>query len=207
LGVFISFEGGEGAGKTTQAELLAGRLTGMGRSVVTVREPGGTPMGERLREILLRDSMSPWTEAMLYAAARTELVSQIIVPALRRGDDVVADRFLDSSLAYQGYGRGLDLHVLQRLQDAATAGLRPQLTIWLDIDAGAGLRRANNIGPHDRLERENLEFHQRVREGFSQLARDESRWLRVDASLNLDDIAAQVWDAVERRLSAAGAAR
>ncbi len=183
-GLFVALEGGEGSGKSTQARLLAEWLEAHGYEVVVTREPGATAVGSRLRALLLDRStahLSLRAEALLYAADRAQHVEQVIRPALERGAVVITDRYLDSSLAYQGAGRALSQREIRRLSTWATAGLVPDLTVLLDIDPAVGLTRS--VGEADRLESETVEFHQRVRLGFLQLAqRAASRYLVIDAS-------------------------
>jgi dTMP kinase len=185
-GVFLTLEGPEGAGKTTQARLLAEYLRSGGRDVIGVREPGGTPIGEQIRALLLdprRAEMDARTEMLLFAASRAQLVAQVIAPALRAGRDVVCDRYVDASLAYQGVGRGIGLEVVRTVNAVATGGVSPDLTLLLDIDVDRGLERARaETGPQaagDRMEQEVLAFHQRVREGFLSLAQKEPHRIRV----------------------------
>ena len=182
--MFVAFEGGEGAGKSTQVKLLATWLTSIGREVVVTREPGGTTLGERIRAMLLdvaTGGIDARTEALLYAADRAEHVSSVIRPALSRGAVVVTDRYVDSSIAYQGAGRELAAPDVVALSEWATDGLRPDLTVVLDIDPQLGLRRVHESW--DRLEQEPLAFHERVRESFLHLAaEDPRRYLVVDAT-------------------------
>ncbi|HEY5433307.1 MAG TPA: dTMP kinase [Coriobacteriia bacterium] len=195
-GHFITIEGGEGVGKSTQARLLAERIRETGLTVVEVREPGGTPTGDRIREILLDPAvtMTARTELFLYEAARAELTATVIVPALSRGEIVVCDRFFDSSTAYQGHGRGLNVDVVRTLNLAATAGVCPDLTILLQLETAEALRRATTGGA-DRIEAESLEFHRAVIEGFAILAADDpARIVAVDASGTVDEVAARVWN-------------
>ena len=167
--MFISFEGLDGSGKTTQARLLADRLRRDGREVVTTREPGGTPFGERIRELLLAgDAMSPWAEAALFAAARAELVERVIQPALARGADVVCDRYVDSSLAYQGIARGLGVEAVLELNLAAVQGLMPDRTFLLLVDPAEAFRRS--AGAPDRIEREGGTFRATVDRAYRELA-------------------------------------
>jgi dTMP kinase len=193
-GLFIAFEGGEGAGKSTQVRRLAEALTDRGREVVTTFEPGDTVVGLQLRQILLgheTGALDPRTEALLYAADRAEHVASVVAPALDRGAVCITDRYLDSSIAYQGAGRVLDPADIERLSQWATGGLLPHLTVVLDIDPEIGLTRFDT--PADRLESEPLAFHQRVREHFLALAgRSPSRYLVLDATRPVDDIAATV---------------
>ena len=190
-GWFIVFEGGEGAGKSTQEALLAQWLAEQGHSVVRTREPGGTPAGEAIRAVLLGNEytgLSDRAEALLFAAARGEHVAQVIQPALEQGSIVICDRYLDSSVAYQGYGRDLGVDRVRDLSMWATGGLVPDLTILLDVDPSVGLSRVESP---DRLESEPIEYHEAVRAGFLDIAsKDPSRYLVVDASGSKDEIAA-----------------
>lgn len=199
-GLFITFEGGEGSGKSTQAALLAERLRERGVPVRLLREPGGTPVGEAVRAILLdRDhlDMDPGAELMLYAAARAQLVSQVIRPALAAGDIVLCDRFLDSTTAYQGSGRGLAPELIDSANHAATAGLLPDRTLLLDIEPSAGLVRAVAHGAADRLEAEELSFHERVRAGFLSIASTSPDRVRViDAAGSVEDVFRRVREAL-----------
>ena len=185
-GFFLSLEGPEGAGKTTQGGLLAEYLRGRGLDVVAVREPGGTPIGEEIRAILLdprHQHLTLRAEMLLFAASRAQLVAEVIVPALQALKWVISDRFLDASLAYQGAGRGLGVEVVRQVNAAATGGLLPDLTLLLDIDVPTGLRRARAASPRpgvgDRLEQEHVSFHERVRQGFLSLAKNEPERIRV----------------------------
>lgn len=192
--MFIAFEGGEGAGKSTQIGLLAEALRAAGRAVLVTHEPGDTRIGPTVRRLLLDPAnagLSARAEALLYAADRAEHVDAVIRPALRRGADVLTDRYVDSSLAYQGAGRPLDPQAVAFVNDWAVDGLVPDLTVVLDVDPVLGLRRASSTP--DRLEAEPLEFHRRVREGFLALAaRDPGRYLVVDAARPADVVAAAV---------------
>ncbi len=203
-GVLIAFEGGEGAGKSTQVERLAGWLREREADVVVTFEPGATKAGRAIRQLLLskaHDGLSARAEAMLYAADRAEHVESVIRPALARGAIVVTDRFVDSSLAYQGGGRALSMEEVRELSQWATGGVRPDLTILLDLDPASGLARAT--GRPDRIESEALTFHERVRETFRTLASEGgSRYLVVDASLPADEVAEKIRTEVERRLGA-----
>jgi dTMP kinase len=208
--VFITLEGGEGVGKTTQQALLALQLRQAGYPCLCTREPGGTALGRALREILLHgDPLTPLAELFLYAADRAEHVQKCILPALAAGQVVVCDRFTDSTLAYQGYGRGLDLQQVRQLNHLATGGLQPHLTLWLDLPPEVGLARKASgrlarTGLADRLEQERLEFHRRVHQGFQTLAAAEpQRIVRIDAEGSPLEVAARIWSVVKPRLLAA----
>jgi dTMP kinase len=201
---FITFEGGDGSGKTTQLREVERHLYELKRSCVLTREPGGTALGEMLRKVLLEvgdEEIAESTELFLYLADRAQHVKQIIAPALSAGKIVLCDRFSDSTLAYQGYGRGIDLDWLRRLNDTATQGLRPDLSFLFDCPVDVGLARASQRSKQsqagrpreDRFEREKIEFHERVRQGFLALARAEPKRFRViDASRPVADVAAQI---------------
>jgi len=191
---FITIEGPEGSGKTTQIRLLADWLTAQGQTVVLTREPGGTVIGNAVRAIVLDPvhiEMSPRAETLLYNAARAQLVDQVIRPALARDEWVLCDRYADSTLAYQGYGHGQALAPLRLLRDYATSGLMPDLTVYLDIDAATGLARKQG-GPAEewnRFEQKQLDFHQRVRQGYLELADAEpARWLVIDATCSVASV-------------------
>jgi dTMP kinase len=209
-GVFVVFEGGEGGGKSTQSVRLAAWLRGEGRVAVLTREPGATEIGARIRGILLDKAstgLAPRAEALLYAADRAHHVASVIRPALARGEVVISDRYVDSSLAYQGAGRALPADEVRRLNTWATGGLLPDLVVLLDVDPSVGLSRASARGEIDRLEGEAVAFHQRVRQGFLDLAAaDPRRYLVVDAAADPDVIAEQVRQRVARVLAARPAA-
>lgn len=194
--MFITFEGPDGAGKTTQIALLARRLTAGGCEVVTTREPGGTAVGALIRSLLLDSSheLSAVTEAYLMTADRAEHMRQVIGPALDRGAVVISDRFLDSTLAYQGGGRGLDMDDLQDLQKLATQGLRPDVTLLLDLPAAYGLKRKFDREPGNRLDHESIEFHQRVADTYRALALAEpARWRIIDATEPVELVHTAIW--------------
>ncbi|NQW73205.1 MAG: dTMP kinase [Actinobacteria bacterium] len=201
-GAFIALEGGEGAGKSTQGGLLVDHVRARGREVVWTREPGGTPASEAIRAIVLSrdyEGLEPRAEALLFAAARGEHAARVIRPAIERGAVVICDRYIDSSVAYQGYGRSLGSEAVRDLSLWATGGLLPELTILLDVDPVVGLARLSNP---DRLEAEPLDYHRAVRAGFLQLAADDpSRYLILDASGDVDDIARAIADRVDAALS------
>lgn len=206
-GVFITFEGAEGCGKTTQVAMLARRLREGGRDTVTTREPGGTPAGEAIRGILQHDTAGPdicaSAETLLFEASRAQLVHRVIRPALERGAVVLCDRFADSTTAYQGYGRGFDIETLQQLHAFALDGTWPDLTVLLDVSVEEGFRRlhARNAGQKtslDRMERESADFHRRVAEGFRTMAlRWPERFRRVDAAGSPGDVHETVWGLVK----------
>ncbi len=200
-GVFISFEGGEGCGKSTQIALLREYLEAQGKVVVETREPGGTVIAERIREVLLNPehgAMGTEAELLLYAAARAQHVHEKIRPALEAGAVILCDRFADSTTAYQGAARGVAGEVLATLHKIATAGIWPDKTFLLDLDPVVGLDRARIRGTADRLESEKLEFHQAVRAGFLDIARAEpERVLVIDGAQEIDSIALEIQSAVE----------
>lgn len=201
---FITFEGPEGGGKSTQALRLANRLSLEGIPATATREPGGTGLGEKVRHILLDPGGAPlssWAEALLFTAARAQLVAELIRPALKAGRVVICDRYIDSTMAYQGFGRGLDLEQLRQLQEAATGGLRPDLTLLLDLKVEEGLARIPG-NDRDRLDREAEQFHRRVREGYLKMsAQDPGRWVRVDASGSPDLVAEKIFSIAVERIS------
>lgn len=191
-GAFISLEGIDGSGKTTLRELLVSALNS--DNIISIREPGGTYISEKIRAVLLdaqNMGMAARTEALLYAAARSQVVEEIIRPALNEGKLVLADRYLDSTIAYQGYGRGLDLAFLTQLNNLCTGGLKPDLTLVLDVDPLEGLRRRDQEKP-DRLEQEGISFQQKVREGYLAVAsREPERVKVIDASRDKNEVLAE----------------
>lgn len=208
-GIFITFEGGDGAGKTTQSDRLSAWLELAGREVVRTREPGGTALGAELRRLLLHGgdaigAVDPRAEALLYAADRAQHVSQVLRPALDRGAVIVQDRYIDSSLAYQGAGRVLDLAEVRGLSEWASGGLWPHLTVLLDVDtATAAARRERRGGGADRLEAEAVEFHEAVRAGFRALAdAAPERYLVLNAALPIEELSAQVIARVRQLIDA-----
>lgn len=204
-GKFVVFEGPEGAGKSTQLALLRSRLTAAGREPIFTREPGGTPTGDAIRLVVLDPQLrvDPLTEFLLYSAGRAQHVADVIAPALAAGRDVVSDRFTAASVAYQGYGRGLELQLVERLNLRVTNGLTPDLTVLLDIDPELGLERASERSGHDRLEAAGLEFHRRVRAGFVAQAQAEADgpWVTIDANAAPEVVAEAVWHAVSPLLA------
>ena len=203
MGLFIVFEGGEGAGKSTQARTLCRRLSREGYQVVPTHEPGGTVLGEAVRRWLkTRPDLTPTTELLLFTAARAQLVETVISPALNSGQIVVCDRFIASTVAYQGYGRGLDLELINRLNEAAAPDLVPDLTVFLDVGVQSGLARKRG-SERDTFESETLEFHGRVGEGYLAMASSDSEgWLRIDGTLKKDTIASRIWGAIQQLLVA-----
>jgi len=202
LGLFITFEGGEGCGKSTQSRLLLKKLEQQNVPVVLTHEPGGTVLGNELRKTLKRrrdSSISPQAELFLLAASRAQLVTEVIRPALKEGKVVLCDRFTHSTMVYQGYGRGLDFTAIQMVNNMATRNLNPDLIILLDISPEQGLARKQSL--KDRFELEDLSFHRRVREGYVKMAAAEpDRWLAIDASLPKGKITEIIWDRVSRLL-------
>ena len=202
-GLFITIEGGEGSGKSTQIKLLQRRLQRRRVAVTVVREPGGTPLGDRLRRLLKFSDipLSPEAELLLFNASRVQLVTDVIRPALDRGEVVLCDRFADSTVAYQGYGRSIPLEQVEAVNDAATGGLKPHLTIFLDMPPEDGLGRQTTTGDRfDRgaVTRDVIGFHKRVHGGYLALARGEpKRWLVIDARLPRREVSRLVWQRVE----------
>jgi dTMP kinase len=205
-GLFISLEGIDGVGKSTQSDLLEEFLRGLGRDVVRTLEPGGTELGQEIRHLLLhrKGDVAPRAEALLYAADRAHHVATKIRPALERGEVVITDRYLDSSVAYQGAGRALKADDVRAISMFAVEGLLPDLTILLDLDAAAAAERRNKTGEApDRLEREKIEFFEAVRQAFLDMAKAEpSRWLVVDARQSVEEMQAQIRARVNQLLGA-----
>ncbi len=218
IGKFIVFEGVEGGGKTTQIELLQDWLLETGESrqilpksidldleVVITREPGGTKLGKALRELLLSpdvlaEKIQETSELLLYAADRAQHIEALIKPCLERGTIVLCDRFIDSTIAYQGYGRGLDVELIKQLNYIATGGLKSDLTFWLDIDVEIGLARAKSRGNFDRMEQANIEFHRRVQQGYQELAKNNSLIVRIDANLTREKVQQQIQAIIMQKL-------
>jgi dTMP kinase len=202
LALFITFEGGEGCGKSTQSRLLLKKLDQKNIPAILTHEPGGTALGNELRKALKRKqgaSISPQAELFLFAASRAQLVAEVIRPALEDGKVVICDRFSHSTLVYQGYGRGLDLAVVETVNSIAIQDPKPDLTIFLDMSPEQGLARKRS--GKDRFELEDLSFHRRVREGYLKTATAEAdRWLVIDASLPKGKIAGIIWDRVSQLL-------
>lgn len=209
-GLFVTLEGCEGSGKSSQARRLRGSLNGLGIPVTVVREPGGTALGDKLRRILKFSSipLTPEAELLLFNASRAELVRQVIVPALKNGHVVICDRFTDSTVAYQGYGRGLSLDIVRSVNTAATGDLKPDITILLDISPEEGLIR--NTSARDRFESDFekpdvIEFHRKIRQGYLDLAAQNTQgWLVFDAMCSEEDVANRIWNKLLPSLENAG---
>jgi dTMP kinase len=199
-GRFITFEGIDGAGKSTHIEALAQRLRDRGAPVVLTREPGGTALAEQLRELVLHTPMDPLTEALLVFAARRDHVQNVIAPALARGDSVVCDRFTDATFAYQGGGRAFDLGVLTHLEQWVHGGIQPDLTLWLDLPAELAAQRRAAVRSADRFEQQDLAFFSRVRQGYAErMAASPQRFVRIDAALPREAVWQQIEQAMEAR--------
>lgn len=205
VGVLITFEGGEGSGKSTQIDLLAGWLRGRGQEVVVAREPGTTTVGEMVRRIVLEaapDQLTPEAELALFISARAQLTEEVIRPARAAAQIVLIDRYGDSSVAYQGYGRGIEPGRVAEMNRWATRGLVPELTVLIDVPVAAGPERRGGRAP-DRLERAGIDFHERVREGYRQIVRIEpERFFVIEGSRSIDDIQQAIRDRVEQLLAA-----
>jgi dTMP kinase len=221
-GLFVTFEGGDGAGKSTQIAALAERLRAGGYEVLTAREPGGTPIGEQLRAVMRKPALArrffrqltqdtqwsrlePMAELFLFEAARVQLVAELVRPALEHGAVVLLDRFTDSTLAYQGYGRGIDLASIRSVNALATENLRPDLTLLLDLDVELGLARNADERGRDAIGQEARAFHERVRAGYLALAVGEpDRWVVLDGSLPPEQLGEQIWNVVTPRIQDGG---
>ena len=195
-GIFISFEGIEGAGKTIQSKLLCEYLLKKGYKVILTEEPGGTRIGLKIRELLLsveNKGMTPVTELLLYNVSRAQHIKEVILPALKRGFVVITDRFVDSTVAYQGYGRGIDLSLIYSIEKVVTGGVKPDITILFDIDAEIGLKRNRGIKKSDRLELEDVGFHKRVRSGYLEIVSKEPERIKlIDASEGIEEIHSKI---------------
>jgi dTMP kinase len=210
MSVFVTFEGPDGSGKTTQIKLLAGHLQALGHDVLVTREPGGTSIGDQIR-VVLHDvktvEMACETEFLLYSASRAQLVRQVVKPHQMRGGVVLCDRFAESSMAYPGYGRELDLAAVRLITQFATEGLVPDLTVYLDLSVEVGIERkqvahAAQAGEWNRLDQQSVDFHRRVRRGYLQMAQaDPGRWLVIDAAQSIDDTQAVIRKRLETLLS------
>ncbi|MDE3088010.1 MAG: dTMP kinase [Chloroflexota bacterium] len=203
MSLFITFEGPDGSGKTTQARMLAAYLQSRGMDVLLTREPGGTAISEQIRDVILSThnlSIQHETEALLFSAARAQIVAELIRPALAAGKIVICDRYADSTLAYQGYGLGLDLDALRAITRFATGGLVPDLTFYVDVPAEVGLARRHR-GETNRLDQKQVEYHARVRAGYLEMAKSEpQRWVIVDGTRALDAVQEEIRGQIERKL-------
>lgn len=205
MGFLVSFEGAEGSGKSTQLALLGDYLQREGYPITITREPGGTPIGERIRDLLLSpdfQEMAPLAEALLYAADRAQHLQQVITPALKRGEVVLTDRFVDASLVYQGIAQGLGLKLVETINDLVLKGLRPQLTLLFDIDPRIGQKRLGE--KKDRIESLSLSFHQRVRETYLELAAKDNRFLVLDGSRRPEDLHQRIKEEIQALLKGDG---
>lgn len=202
-GIFITMEGPDGSGKTTQIELLKKYLESKGYDIIITREPGGTAISEAIRKIILNpeySEMSHMTELLLYASARAQLVNQVIKPALEQGKAVICDRFVESSAVYQGIGRGLGVETVYEVNSYALGNVKPELTIFMDLEAEEGIKRKRNQAELDRMEMEDLSFHKRVVEGYRQLAGlYPERIVSINATLPIDEIHSMIIQEVEKR--------
>ncbi len=202
-GIFITMEGPDGSGKTTQIELLKKYLESKGYDIIITREPGGTAISEAIRKIILNpeySEMSHMTELLLYASARAQLVNQVIKPALEQGKAVICDRFVESSAVYQGIGRGLGVETVYEVNSYALGNVKPELTIFMDLEAEEGIKRKKNQAELDRMEMEDLSFHKRVVEGYRQLAGlYPERIVSINATLPIDEIHSMIIQEVEKR--------
>lgn len=205
MSLFVTLEGPDGGGKSTQAKELAADLRRSGLDVLLTREPGGTPIGDQIRQVLMsldNAGMIPRAEFLLFSASRAQLVHQVIRPHLEKGGVVVCDRFYDSSLAYQGYGHQLDPSVLRVVTAFATGGLEPDLTLLLDLPVETGLGRRREAGHWNRLDNYDLEFHRRLRRGYQLMASQEpERWVVIDATRAMDEVQAEIRSIVADRLA------
>ncbi len=197
MSLFITFEGGEGCGKTTQSRILYQRLKRLLIPAILIHEPGGTPLGERVRRLLKQSRdipIAPLAELLLFNASRSQLVKDVIQPCLKEGKIIICDRFIDSTIAYQSYGRGLDPNLVKEVNRIASQEHQPDITFLLDIPPEIGLSRKEAVA-EDRFEKEDLEFHGRVRQGFLKLAEEEpQRWVVIDSRLSKSQIASTIWE-------------
>ena len=201
--MFIVFEGPEGAGKSTQIQQLAKHLQDAGHELLVTKEPGGTPAGDAIRATLLNPylEINPLSEFLLYSASRAQLVQDVLLPALAEEKSVLCDRYYASSLAYQGYGRGLSLDFLKDISEKATQGLNPDITLLLDIEPDQGLKRVAARGAKDRLEQADLAFHKRLRHGFLELAKEMPNWHVLNADQPVETLEKEIWEIVSNWLS------
>lgn len=202
-GLFIVMEGPDGSGKSTQIELLSEYLSGLGKACLITREPGGTEIGEQIRQVILNPdnkAMSEVTEMLLYAAARAQLMKEKIIPALESGHVVLSDRFLDSSLVYQGIARGLGIDTVRSVNGLGIGEYSPDLVFFLDLPEEEGIRRKKGQKQLDRMEQESLDFHHMVAEGYRQILQDRSDVVRIDAAASVEEIQQQIRDCIEKSL-------
>jgi dTMP kinase len=203
MSLLITFEGGEGCGKSLQSRILERKMAELAIPAILIHEPGGTPIGEKVRYLLKQAceiSISPLTELLLFNASRSQLIKDVIQPALKEGKNVICDRFIDSTIAYQSYGRGLDLNTVKEISQIASHGMIPDMTFLLDVPPEIGLSRKGNTAT-DRFDKEDRGFHQKVRDGFLALAGAEpQRWVIIDSTLSRREIADRIWDKVSHQL-------
>ncbi len=204
-GFLITLEGGEGGGKTTQIVRLRERLTDMGKDVIVLREPGGTVISEQIREVVLSSKntgIAFTTEVLLFQAARAQIYREIVLPSLDAGKVVLMDRSRDSSVVYQGYVRGFEISLIDQLNDISTKNTTPDLTLLLDLPVETGLQRRDESGKMDRLDMETKDFHQKVRDGYLDLAKKNQggRWVVLDASGDIDSVEEEIWKVVSKRI-------
>lgn len=204
-GLLISFEGGEGAGKTHQSQVLENRLKEIGKKVVRLREPGGTKISEQIREVVLaakNTNMNDRTEVLLFQAARAQIYGELVCPALSEGNIVLMDRTRDSSVVYQGMVRKIGVEMIERLNEISTHDTVPDLTLLLDVDPKVGLKRRADAGDGNRFENENNEFHKQVRDAYLSLAHQNqgNRWVIIDAQKSFDEVSDQIWNVITKRL-------
>lgn len=205
MGMFITFEGTEGAGKTTQINRVKTFLEAEGFEVVTTREPGGTALGEKIRGLLLQDDMTQMTELLLMFAARAEHLDKVIIPAISAGKWVLCDRFTESSYAYQGYARGISLEKIAVLENLIQGSLRPDCTFWFDIPIIEGMKRVQNRGEKDRFEVENLAFFEAVSEGFRSLSKERFlQFYKIDALLSVDEVSDSIYQRLRELIAQYG---
>ena len=206
MALFITFEGGEGCGKSLQTKNLYRKLVNLALPVLLIHEPGGTPLGEKIRYLLKKSCdipVAPLSELLLFNASRSQLVVDVILPALKDGKIVICDRFTDSTVAYQSFARGLDIKTVNSINAAASHGLKPDITFLLDVAPEVGLAR-KKAGANDRFEKEALDFHRKVRDGFLKIAQEKpQRWVKIDASLSPKEVEKIIWDRVNRQIKKA----
>jgi len=205
-GFLITFEGGEGGGKTTQIVRLRDKLTKLGKDVIVLREPGGTVISEQIREVVLsakNAGIAYTTEVLLFQAARAQIYREIVLPSLKAGKVVLIDRSRDSSVVYQGIVRGFGKDLIEQLNDISTKETYPDLTLLLDVNVKDGLKRREESGSANRLDMEDTSFHDKVRKAYQQLAKDDKkkRWVMIDANKTIDEVDAAIWQAVQKKIT------